>query len=65
MGYRWQYDDATGQSRTGPQFDTQSDAEQWLSDCWPDLLDEGVQEVTLFEGANEVYGPMSLHGEPR
>ena len=42
-----------GQSRS-------SDAESWLGEAYPDLADDGVASVTLFEGDREVYGPMSL-----
>ena len=28
---------------------------------WRDLVEDGVDQVTLFEGDREVYGPMSLH----
>ena len=49
-----------GRHRTGS-FPTQSDAESWLGEQWPDLLEAGVDDVVLFEGGREVYGPMSLH----
>ena len=42
------------------EFPTRSDAETWLGEAYPDLADEGVASVTLFEGDREVYGPMSL-----
>jgi hypothetical protein len=42
-------------------FPSQSDAESWIGEMWRDLLDDGVDQVTLFEGDREVYGPMSLH----
>ena len=41
-------------------FPSQADAETWLGESWRDLLDEGVEQVTLLEGQREVYGPMSL-----
>ena len=56
MAYRWQYADATG-----PSFDDQDTAEEWLGENWPSLLDAGVDQVTLMDGDREVYGPMSLH----
>ena len=42
-------------------FPSQSDAESWVGEVWRELLDGGVDGVTLFEGDREVYGPMSLH----
>lgn len=42
------------------EFPNRSDAESWLGEAYPELADEGVSEVTLFEGDREVYGPMSL-----
>ena len=40
---------------------SQADAESWVGEAWRELLDDGVDAVTLFEGDREVYGPMSLH----
>ena len=42
-------------------FPTQADAETWIGENWRDLLDAGVDQVTLLEGDRVVYGPMSLH----
>ncbi len=44
-----------------PAFSTQSEAESWLGEMWLELLDDGVDAVTLLEGDTPVYGPMSLH----
>ena len=44
----------------GPRFTSQGDAETWIGEVWQDLLEEGVDAVTLLEGDREVYGPMSL-----
>jgi len=41
-------------------FDDQEHAEEWLDHEWPTLLADGVAAVTLFDGQDEVYGPMSL-----
>ncbi len=41
-------------------FPTQAEAENWLRECWPDLLDAGVDAVTLVHGEEVVYGPMSI-----
>lgn len=42
-------------------FPSQSDAETWLGEMWPDLRAAEVDAVSLFEGDRRVYGPMSLH----
>lgn len=54
MTYRWDHD-------SSPAFDDQTAAEEWLSANWRDLLDAGADEVTLLDGDEVVYGPMSLH----
>ncbi|QLQ11889.1 MAG: hypothetical protein HZY75_11425 [Nocardioidaceae bacterium] len=41
-------------------FSSQSDAESWLGETYGELLTEGIEQVTLYEGDAEVYGPMSL-----
>jgi hypothetical protein len=58
----WQLLDADGKvvERERTEFPTRSDAETWVGEVYPDLADEGVAAVTLFEGDREVYGPMSL-----
>jgi hypothetical protein len=62
VDYRWRYADGVGADVPGPDltFRTQTDAEDWLSANWPDLLDGGIDEVTLAHGDEVVYGPMSL-----
>jgi hypothetical protein len=42
-------------------FPAQAEAEAWVGEAWRELLDSGVDAVTLYEGDREVYGPMSLH----
>lgn len=54
--WRWQPDTGTIDAR----FDSQAEAESWLTENYADLQDEGVHEVTLLEGDRVVYGPMSL-----
>ena len=58
----WQLLDADGAvlTRERTEFPTRSDAESWLGEVYPDLAEDGVSAVTLFEGDREVYGPMSL-----
>lgn len=64
--WRWRMEDSAGAEVApgdvgSPEFPSQSDAESWVGEAWHELLDAGVDAVTLFEGDREVYGPMSLH----
>ena len=66
MPFTWRYETrdgspATGQGLPRERFPTQADAETWIGEAWRDLLDDGVDQVTLLEGDRVVYGPMSLH----
>ncbi|HEX7301664.1 hypothetical protein [Lentzea sp.] len=63
MEYRWRYQDAHGRDVAGPDvmFADQTEAEEWFGAQWRDLLDAGVEQVTLLRSEIEVYGPMSLH----
>nr|WP_042192175.1 hypothetical protein [Kibdelosporangium sp. MJ126-NF4]CEL18774.1 hypothetical protein [Kibdelosporangium sp. MJ126-NF4]CTQ96373.1 hypothetical protein [Kibdelosporangium sp. MJ126-NF4] len=63
MDYRWRCQDASGRDVPGEEtrFDGQTEAEDWLRQSWQDLLDAGIDRVTLLNGEAEVYGPMSLH----
>ena len=62
--WRWQLLDASGAETTVPSgttvFPSQSDAESWVGEQWRDLLEGGVEAVTLLDGDRRVYGPMSL-----
>lgn len=65
MSWSWRYEDAAGKQVAAtelpaPEFPTQADAESWLGENWRDLLDGGVDQVTLLNGDAVVYGPMSL-----
>ncbi len=62
MALRWHYQDSDGGQAAGPDitFDDQADAEEWLSHKWSGLLTDGVAAVTLLDGEDEIYGPMSL-----
>lgn len=62
MPYRWRYQDAAGAEVVGPeeQFADDQDAEMWLEQNWPDLLDGGIDQVTHMNDDTEVYGPMGL-----
>ena len=62
--WTWRYEKSDG-SVVSPEpstsFAAQADAETWIGETWKELLDRGVDQVTLFEGDRLVYGPMSLH----
>ena len=45
----------------GQRFASQADAESWVGEIWAELVEAGVDAVTLFEHERQVYGPMSLH----
>ena len=67
MGWTWQLEDPTGATVDPaslgvevPECDNQGDAESWLGESWRELLERGVATVTLFNGEQEVYGPMGL-----
>ena len=67
MTWTWRYEDSSGGTvvpavgaPTAELFPNQSDAESWIGEHWRELLDAGVQAVTLLEGDRELYGPMSL-----
>ncbi len=55
MAYHWEGDDFRSQD-----FPTRADAEAWLTESYEDLVDDGVEAVTLYSDADPVYGPMSL-----
>lgn len=62
MVYLWRYADEAGVVADGPamSFESQEEAERWLSETYADLLDEGIAEVSLFNDLQAVYGPMAL-----
>ncbi len=67
MSWYWRLEDPSGveldPAAIGvevPRADNQGDAESWLGENWRDLLERGVATVTLFDGGQEVYGPMGL-----
>ncbi len=68
MPWIWRYEKADGAVASGAGlqeavFTSQGDAESWLGENWHDLLDAGVDQVTLFDDDRKEYGPMSLHPE--
>lgn len=63
MRWVWEYLDADGQVRGRSElFDSRSDAESWIGEAFGELLEQGVEQVVLFEGAAERY-TMSLRSE--
>jgi hypothetical protein len=64
MTWTWTFEstsgETVGQSET---FESRSDAESWVGEAFGDLIEQGVDQVRLFDGDTEVYGPMSLHPE--
>lgn len=63
MGWYWRYSIADGTPATpaaSGEFPTQADAETWIGENWRELLDSGIESVTLLEHEREVYGPMGL-----
>lgn len=65
MGYYWagtpEPDDAVAEELgLLVEFDDQTVAEAWLTQCYEELVDAGVHHVSLYEGDRLVYGPMSL-----
>jgi hypothetical protein len=68
MGWTWHYETSEGQTpdplpaaAVQSVFPSQSDAENFIGESWQELLDAGIDQVSLFEGDRQVYGPMSLH----
>lgn len=64
--WSWRYEDSSGAEVTGAElptarFPSQADAESWVGESWRELLDGGVDAVTLLRDGEVVYGPMSLH----
>ena len=69
MAYWWYAELAPGSEASaddlagaglGMRFDDQPSAEEWLSSFYLDLQDLGVTQISLFEAARLIYGPMSL-----
>lgn len=64
--WRWQYMRSDGSeppssAPTPGTFPTQAEAESFIGESYQELLEDGVDQVSLFEGDRKVYGPMSLH----
>lgn len=62
MTWTWRLETEDGTSKgTSESFDSRSDAESWVGESFEELLEQGVDQVRLYDGDTEVYGPMSLH----
>ncbi|WP_326599434.1 hypothetical protein [Streptomyces sp. NBC_01803] len=65
MAWEWRFEKADGSptepSQAPGDFGTQGDAESWIGEAWPELLTDGIDQVSLLEDGTKVYGPMSLH----
>jgi hypothetical protein len=70
MGWTWELSSDSGTvseaardvaAQPADGFPNQAEAETWVGEVWRDLLDEGIDAVTLVEDGRRVYGPMSLH----
>ncbi|MBK5217397.1 MAG: hypothetical protein JJE02_07425 [Propionibacteriales bacterium] len=64
MAWIWQFEKTDGSNVGASQsFESRSDAESWVGEAFEDLIDDGVDQVRLFEDAREAYGPMGLRPE--
>lgn len=52
--FGWTYLDGSGQEMgRSPRFGDPEAAEDWIGSSWRDLLENGVEEVELFDHARE------------
>ncbi len=63
--WTWRYEAADGTPMSGPElprngFPSQADAESWVGETWHELLDAGVEQVSLLNAGQVVYSAMSL-----
>ena len=62
MTWTWALETSTGEvTGRSEVFESRSEAESWVGETFGDLLEQGVDQVRLFDGEAEIYGPMSLH----
>lgn len=62
MSWTWAFETSAGEvTGRSEAFDSRGDAESWVGEAFGELLDDGVDQVRLFDGETEIYGPMSLH----
>lgn len=67
MGWTWKFETSDGTpvsprpaAATNEEFGNQSDAESWIGEAFRELLDQGVDQVSLLDGDTVKY-TMSLH----
>jgi len=60
MAWTWQYQPADTGAEPAGSFGSQSDAENWIGECWRELAAAGVTGVILLHDGKPVYGPMAL-----
>ncbi|MCW2800125.1 MAG: hypothetical protein JWQ70_1597 [Aeromicrobium sp.] len=64
MAWTWTLETAAGEvTGRSEEFESRGDAESWIGEEFGDLVNDGVDQVRLFDGDDEIYGPMSLHAE--
>lgn len=64
MTWTWTLESSTGEVvGRSEAFESRSDAESWVGEAFGDLLEQGIDQVRLFDGEAEIYGPMSLHAD--
>ncbi len=62
MTWTWAFESSTGEVIGRSEvFESRGDAESWVGEEFGDLVERGIDQVRLFDGESEVYGPMSLH----
>lgn len=63
MAWTWRYEAADGAAVTraeeSEEFPGQGDAESWVGEEWKQLLEEGIEKVTLLDDGQKIY-TMSL-----
>lgn len=63
--FSWRFEAADGSPLTSADlpaatFPSQADAESWVGETWRKLAAAGVEQVSLLQDGERVYGPMSL-----
>ena len=63
--FAWTYLDQTGEEiGSSPHFDDTDAAEEWISSSWPDLFENGIEAVVLFDqGRGRTVYRMGLSAE--
>jgi hypothetical protein len=64
MSWTWTLEDSFGEVKgRSEEFESRGDAESWVGEAFGELLEQGIDQVRLFDAETEIYGPMSLHAE--